>query len=129
MQQPFIDSFMDLNQYFAVLIILNNSCEASFEDGEPTLQLKLINRYCSDELRFKFEEDDLISACNCLLNDKYLNSNRSLLEKIYISEQVSHLWRKTNLNQLKDENLTSAPAPNVKIITSDLKSCLTLVSC
>lgn len=64
---------MDFNQCNAELIIFNNSCDAPYEDGKPTLQLKLINQYCCDELRFKFKVGDLISSYKCLLQDKYLN--------------------------------------------------------
>jgi hypothetical protein len=38
-----------------------NPVEASYEDTRPTLQLKLIDLHCSDDLRSKFEEGDLLN--------------------------------------------------------------------
>jgi len=38
-----------------------NPFEASDGDGEPTVQLELIDKHCSDELRCKFKECDLLN--------------------------------------------------------------------
>jgi hypothetical protein len=62
---------MDFDQYKALIIIFTNSCEAPYEDCALPLQLKLINLYCSEELKFK--DADLLSSYKHLLSNKYLN--------------------------------------------------------
>jgi hypothetical protein len=46
--------------------------EASYEDAEPTSQLKLINLHCNGELMSEFE-GDVLNFFKCLYEDKYLN--------------------------------------------------------
>jgi hypothetical protein len=53
--------------------IFGNPFEVLYEDIEPTLQFKLINLHCSNELRSQFKEGDLLKFYMCFPEDKYSN--------------------------------------------------------
>jgi len=51
---------MDFNKDRELFRTFPNPFEALYGDAEPTLQVKVINLYCIDELWSKFIEGDLL---------------------------------------------------------------------
>jgi hypothetical protein len=56
----FSGRFMDFNKDRELFRTFPNPFEALYGDAEPTLQVKVINLYCIDELWSKFIEGDLL---------------------------------------------------------------------
>jgi hypothetical protein len=61
--------------------------------------VKLIDQHCSDEVRSKLKEDDLLNFYKCLPKDKYLNLQQkavvyaTLFRSTYICEQAFSLMK------------------------------------
>jgi hypothetical protein len=72
-QQLFTYRFVDASEDRGLFRTFSNSSEASYEDAEPTSELELINLHCSNELRSKFKEGNLLNFHKCLLKDKSLH--------------------------------------------------------
>jgi hypothetical protein len=66
----YVDRFVDFDKDRGLFRTFANPCDASYEDAEPTLQLKLIDPHCSGELRSKFKEGDLLNFYKYLPKDK-----------------------------------------------------------
>jgi hypothetical protein len=66
-QRSFTDRFVDFDQGRALFRTFASQFEASYAVAKPTLQLKLIDPCCSDELSYKLKEGDLLNFYKCLL--------------------------------------------------------------
>lgn len=69
---------MDFDQDRTLFRKFTNPFEASYEDAEPALQLKLIYLYYNDKLKSKFKEGICLTY-KCVPKDKYPNMQQKAI--------------------------------------------------
>lgn len=64
-----MERFVNFDGDRALIRIFADPFEASYEDTKTTLWLELIDLHCSDDLKSKFKEGDLLNFYKCLPKD------------------------------------------------------------
>lgn len=114
LQQSFTDRFVDFDKVKSLLTTFTDPLEASYEDADTALQFKLITVYCSDKLRSKLKESDLLNFYKCFPEDPYHLQKATICASLFrcttSCEQdftLMKLNKSVQWNWLTDESITS----------------------